>query len=145
MDKEISDQQPATSENREQNIQEATKKASTPSLAEQVRTNPEIQRELDQRITQAITTAKAKWDEEAKLSGDEKSAKARAVSGDITIANYDSLIGKLNDEDYEPNMPTMAYPTASITSTRRRRSFPRSMPATVSPWTYGEFLALAKA
>ena len=63
----------------------------------------------------------------------EKSAKARAVSGDITIANYDSLIGKLNDEDYEPNMPTMAYPTASITSSLRRRSFPRSTQATVSP------------
>lgn len=133
MNKETSDQQPATLGDEEQNVQEATKEKSTPSLAEQVRTNPEIQRELDQRITQAITTAKAKWDEEAKLSDDERAAKARAVSGDITIANYDSLIGKLNDEDYEPNMPTMAYPTASITSSLRRRSFPRSTQATVSP------------
>lgn len=133
MNKETSDQQPATLGDEEQNVQEATKEKSTPSLAEQVRTNPEIQRELDQRITQAITTAKAKWDEEAKLSDDEKSAKARAVGRNITIANYDSLIGKLNDEDYEPNMPTMAYPTASITSSLRRRSFPRSTQATVSP------------
>ena len=75
MNKETSDQQQATYEDDGQNVQEANKEKSTPSLAEQVRTNPEIQRELDQRITQAITTAKAKWDEEAKLSDDERAAR----------------------------------------------------------------------
>lgn len=66
-------------EQSESQIDQPSEQAETKqSLADLIRTDENVKREFDKRITQAINTAKAKWDEEAKLTDDERAAKALA-------------------------------------------------------------------
>lgn len=60
-----------------ESTQEATEGTNNKiTLEELIKSDKTAQSELDRRISQAINTAKKKWDEEAKLTDEERAAKA---------------------------------------------------------------------
>lgn len=68
--------QELTEQGKQQIDQPSEQTESKQSLADLIKTDENVKREFDKRITQAINTAKARWDEEAKLTDDERAAKA---------------------------------------------------------------------
>ncbi len=75
-DPKLEDTVKEENENKDTNNPQEQDKPEKKSLAEQLKEDPEIQSELDQRITQALKTAREKWDAEAKLTEDERAKKA---------------------------------------------------------------------